>query len=281
MPAPPSHTESQRHALVTGGGSGLGREFCLRLAREGWHVGVTDVDLVSAEKTKSEIVADGGSAQVELLDVTNLDGWQRLAQRLQAEWPRLDLLVNNAGICGTSAIGSGSLDEFEAMMSVNFRGTLNGCQTMVPWMKENATGGHIVNVASIFGLIAPPGMGAYNCSKAAVVALSETMYGELRGEGIGVTVVAPGFFASNLIAEGTFATDSDRELAQRYTNDSTISVTDIVDQTLSAMRRGRLYVVLGGRARWLWRIKRMMPNRFGRMLNWRYRKKMRAVETDD
>ncbi len=273
---PPS-SQSHRYALVTGGGSGLGREFCLRLAREGWRVAVTDIDLVAAEKTSAEIASSGGSAQVELLDVTNLQSWQTLALRLQQAWPQLDLLVNNAGICGTGKVGSDTLPAFEAMMDVNFRGTLNGCQTMVPWLQETAPGGHIVNVASIFGLIAPPGMSAYNCSKAAVVALSETLYGELRPHGIGMTIVAPGFFPSNLVQRGTFETDSDRALAEQYTQNSNITPEKIVDLTLTAIRRGRLYVVLGRRARWMWRLKRFLPGRFGRIIGWRYRKKIQSV----
>lgn len=249
----------------------------MRLAREGWHVAVTDIDLVAAEKTSAEIAARDGSAQVELLDVTNLQAWETLAQRLQQAWPRIDLLVNNAGICGTGKIGSDTLPAFDAMMNVNFCGTLNGCQTMIPWLQQTAPGGHIVNVASIFGLIAPPGMSAYNCSKAAVVALSETLYGELRPHGVGVTIVAPGFFPSNLVQRGTFESDADRELAEQYTQNSNVTTEEIVDRTLAAIRRGQLYVVLGRKARWLWRLKRFLPGRFGRIIGWRYRKKMQSI----
>ena len=261
--------------------AGLGREFCLRLAQDGWHVGVTDIDLVAAEKTVAGIVALGGSAQVELLDVTKQEAWQLLAQRLRHEWPRLDLLVNNAGICGTGKVGEDPLENFDAIFSVNFHGTLNGCRTMIPWMKQAASGGHIVNISSIFGLIAAPGMSAYNCSKSAIVALSETLYGELRSHGIGVTVVAPGFFESKLVERGTFASDEDRQIAQKYTRDAKITAHEVVKQTLTAIQRGKLYVVLGGKARWLWRLKRLLPNQFSRMTAWRYRKKLRTVQDDD
>lgn len=281
MSTAPSSPETQRYALVTGGGSGLGREFCLRLARDGWHVGVTDIDLVAAEKTVAEIASSGGTAQVELLDVTKLAAWQQLAQRLQHEWPRLDLLVNNAGICGTGAIGNDPLEQFDSILDVNFRGTLYGCQTIIPWMQQTASGGHLVNVASIFGLIAAPGMSAYNCSKSAIVALSETLYGELRPHGIGVTVVAPGFFPSNLVERGTFASDEDRQIAEQYTSKAKISAKEVVEQTLAAIHRGKLYVVLGKKSRWLWRLKRLLPNQFSRMTAWRYRKKLRAVQKGD
>ena len=232
---------------------------------------------MAAEKTVAEITSAGGLAQVELLDVTKIDAWQQLAERLKREWPKLDLLVNNAGVCGTGKVGEDPLENFDTILDVNFRGTLNGCQTMIAWMKQTASGGHIVNVASIFGLIAAPGMSAYNCSKSAIVALSETLYGELRPHGIGVTVVAPGFFDSNLVERGTFSSDDDRRIAEQYARDAKISARDVVEQTLAAIARGKLYVVLGSKARWLWRLKRLLPNRFSRMTAWRYRKKLTAV----
>lgn len=280
MPTSVPQSATQRYALVTGGGSGLGRAFCLRLAREGWHVAVTDVDLVAAERTNAEIVAAGGAGQVELLDVTSLDAWQRLLERLRGDWPRLDLLINNAGICASGEIGQASLEEFQRVMDVNFHGTLNGCQTMVPWMKE-AAGGHVVNIASIFGLVAPASLGAYNVSKAAIVALSETLACELKSHGIGVTVVAPGFFDSQLISRGSFATEQQRQIADEYLQNANVTAEQVVDRTLAAVRRGQLYVVMGRKARWIWRLKRWMPSRFAKLMAWRYGRKLRSLKSDD
>lgn len=278
MSESPTDPSSQRYALVTGAGSGLGRALCLRLASQGWHVGVADMDLVAAERTNAELTKYGGTGQVELLDVTSREGWQRLSARLREEWPRLDLLVNNAGICGAGEIGGESLEHFDKIVDVNFHGTLNGCQSMIPWLKENTRGGHIVNVASIFGLVAPPGMAAYNCSKAAVVALSETLYGELRAQRVGVTIVASGFFASNLISNGRYESDAQREVAEQYVRDATITAEYVADRTLAAVQRDKLYVVLGRKPRWIWRIKRWLPARFARMIAWRYRRKIETVD---
>ncbi|MEM8945961.1 MAG: SDR family NAD(P)-dependent oxidoreductase [Planctomycetota bacterium] len=278
MSASPSKLKKPRYALITGAGSGLGREFCLQLGRLGWHLAVTDTDLVAAERTHAEIVAIGSSGQVELLDVTQRDAWQRLVDRLQHEWPRLDLLVNNAGVCGTGKVGSPSDDQFGHIFDVNFQGTLNGCQAMIPWLRSTAPGGCIVNVASIFGLVAPPTMAAYNCSKAAVVALSETLYGELRPHGIGVTVVAPGFFDSQLVERGHFASDEDRHVAKQYVANSKITAEDVVRVALSAANKGQLYTVLGRKARWIWRLKRLLPARFARIIAWRYRRKINQAD---
>ena len=141
---PNLNTQPQRYALVTGAGSGLGHAFCQRLARDGWHVGVTDIDLDAAKATLATLIDAGGSGQVEQLDVTDIVSWQNLLGKLRRDWPRLDLLINNAGLCGAGAIGEAPLADFQAILEVNFNGTLNGCQAMVPWLKETAPGGHLV-----------------------------------------------------------------------------------------------------------------------------------------
>ncbi len=274
-------SETMRYAIVTGAGSGLGRAFCLQLARDGWHVCVTDIDLAAAEKTLATLVAARGSGEAQQLDVTDTSGWQNLLKQIQQKWPRLDLLVNNAGVCAAGEIGEAPLEDFQAVLDVNFHGVLNGCQTMVPWLKKTAPGGHLVNVASIFGLVAPPTMGAYNVSKAAVVALSETLYGELLPHDIGVTVVAPGFFASQLLNRGRFETDEQRQSARRYMKDASISAEEVVNQTLAALKRKKLYVVLGRKARWVWRLKRCLPASFAKLMVWQSHRKSQKLVRDD
>jgi len=269
----------QRYAIVTGAGSGLGRAYSMRLARDGWHVGVTDIDLAAAEKTLAILVAAAGSGEALHLDVTDVDRWQSLLEQLRREWPRLDLLINNAGVCAAGAIGESPLEDFQAVWEVNFLGVLNGCQTLVPWLKETAPGGHIVNIASIFGLVAPPTMGAYSTSKAAVVALTETLYGELLPLGIGITVVAPGFFDSRLVEQGRFATDQQQKDAHRYVANAEISTQNVVDQTLAAIKKKKLYVyvVLGRKARWIWRLKRWLPASFAKLMVWQAGRKGRGA----
>jgi len=274
-------TESteRRHALVTGAGSGLGRAFCLHLARDRWHVAIADVDAAAAEQTLAAVEAAGGSGQVEPLDVADANAWQRLHDKLRSEWPRLDLLVNNAGVCASGEIGAGNLDDFRHVMDVNFRGVLHGCQTFVPWLKQQGTG-HIVNVASLFGLLTAPTMGAYAASKAAVVSLSETLFVELRPHGVGVTVVAPGFFATRLLEQGQFHLPEQRNLAERYMQHARLTADDVVARTLAAVHYGRLYVVVGRRARWLWRLKRFSPTSLLRAVAFWHRRKMRQVVSE-
>ena len=275
-----------RIALVTGGGGGLGRAFCLRLAREDWHVVVTDIDYDAAQQSLRILKEVGGNGQAEPLDVTDAGDWQRLREKLRQSWPRLDLLINNAGICAAADMGTAPIEDFQRVLAVNLHGVFHGCYTMVPWMRETAketakeTGketpprGHIVNVASIFGVVSPPAMTTYCASKAAVIALSESLYGELRAEGVGVTVVAPEFFATDLVSQGRFPDETQRVIADSYMERSLLTAEEVVSQTLAAVERQKLYLFPGPKARWYWRFKRLFPTTITKIAAYRQRKQM-------
>jgi NAD(P)-dependent dehydrogenase (short-subunit alcohol dehydrogenase family) len=259
-----------QYALVTGGGNGLGREFCLHLTGQGWHVIVADIDPSGTERTLAEIVKLGGHGQAEHLDVTDIAAWQQLIAKLRTQWPRIDLLVNNAGICGAGKVGEYALTNFCRIVEVNMLGVVNGCHAAVPWMLETAPGGHIVNIASIAPVLNAPTMSAYNCAKAGVIALSETLHGELRSRGIGVTVVMPGFFESQLLGKGTFDDERLRQLAKRLAKKSGFTAADVVEQTMHGVARNRFYVILGRKARLAWRLKRLAPQWFHRYVVWSF-----------
>ena len=262
--------ESPRYALITGGGSGLGREFCLHLCRRGWHVCITDIDAAGIAGTVAEVARQGGNAQADQLDVTDVSQWQFVVAKLRAHWPRLDLLVNNAGICGAGKIGEFPVATFRRIVDVNLMGVVNGCHEAVPWLLETAPGGHIVNIASIAPSLNAPTMSAYNCAKAGVISLSETLHAELRPQGVGVTTVLPGFFQSQLLEKGSFDDVRMRRLAARLSQKSGFTAADVVEQTMRAVARGQLHVIIGRKARLAWRLKRLAPQLFHRYVTWSF-----------
>jgi NAD(P)-dependent dehydrogenase (short-subunit alcohol dehydrogenase family) len=252
-----------RYALVTGGGSGLGREFCLQLARDGWHVAIAGIHQAGIDETLQLVQKAGGIGRAELCDVTEIKAWQSLRERLRGDWPRLDLLVNNAGMFASGNVGQLDIAEVERVVRLNLFGAIYGCNTMVPWLIENSSSRpHIINVSSIYAFVCPPGMSAYNISKAGVVALSETLFGELRRHRIGVTVVCPGPMPTRFIENASFGNAAFRPLSERYVRESTLEPRNVVTASLRAAERGKLYVVLGTDQRWYWRLKRWLPTKF-------------------
>jgi NAD(P)-dependent dehydrogenase (short-subunit alcohol dehydrogenase family) len=257
-----------RIAIVTGAGSGLGRAFCRRLAQEPpVHIVAIDRDETSARETLAH-----ATGEALALDVTDREAWRRLADRLAGDLSagrlgRVDVLINNAGVCAAAETLGSDGDQWRRVMEVNFFGVLNGCQAIGPLM---TSGARIINVASILGLLGGPAMGAYSASKAAVVALSEAMYAEMRPAGVGVTVAAPGFFRTGLLEAGAFGTPRHRSEAERLSQRSTISADDVARIALAASERRQLYAVMGGRARWVWRLKRLAPRMVQRIVARRY-----------
>ena len=166
-------TLSSRTAIVTGAASGLGRSLCLRLARDGWEIAVCDIDEAGARQTLELVRRAGGTGRVEHFDVADANAWVALRQRLEHDWPQLDLLVNNAGVAVSGNVGDCPLEDWRWIVDINLWNVVHGCHTFVDWLKRNPRGGHIINTASLAAFGSAPGMAAYNATKAAVVSLSD------------------------------------------------------------------------------------------------------------
>ena len=288
---------SLKLAVITGAASGLGRAICRQLIAVpgNWHIVAVDIDEAGAQQALAEVGRHGHvNGEFARLDVSDADGWVALRERLQRGWPRLDLLINNAGVCMSAEVGEGSLESWRRVFEVNYFGVLNGCHTMAPWLKNPVTSPQrvargdprysegsgppanaaIINIASIMGLSPAPALGAYSASKAAVIALSESMYAELRPHGVNVTVAAPGFFRTSLLDSGAFTSRRHREQADELVRTSRIDAAAVARDALQASRRGQLYAVMGSRARWYWRLKRSAPTLLLNTLSRRYQRLM-------
>ena len=179
-----------KRVLVTGGASGLGLALTELMVARGDTVLVVDL----AEDRPDTVPV--GAAYLRL-DVRSQQDWDAALAWVRAEWGGLDLLVNNAGIATGGRIDVEAMSDWERVVDINLLGVARGCHTFTPLLKEQRSG-HVVNVASLAGLVHGPGMASYNATKAGVVALSETLSFELSPWGIDVTVVCPAFFRTNL-----------------------------------------------------------------------------------
>ena len=255
-----------RTAIVTGAASGLGRALCVRLARDGFLIAICDIDLTGAAETLTLVEAAGGSGRVEPLDVTDPAAWLSLQERLEHDWPQLDLLVNNAGVVVSGDVGRCSLDDWRWIVDTNLWGVIHGCHVCVDWLKRNPRGSHVINTSSLAAIGSFPGMAAYNVTKAAVVSFSETLHAELGRHRVGVTVLCPSFFPTALLDNGRFASPAEQRIAHAEFTRTKLTAEKVADAAVRAMARKQLYVILPAKARVLWWIKRLSPWLFFRVI---------------
>ncbi len=188
-------------AVVTGAASGIGRAVATALAAEGVRVVAADIEQPPLDEAVSAIAAAGSEAVGIVCDVASWASVEALRDRVVAQFGPADIVMNNAGVAGGGAIGAVDLAEWEWTLGVNLWGVIHGVKAFLPAMLERGRG-HIVNTASIAGHLASTGMGAYNTSKHAVSAFTETLQQEMiEGDtGVGVTCLCPGFVATNIIS---------------------------------------------------------------------------------
>lgn len=266
MPFPPAP-----RAVVTGAGSGLGRAFCAELIRRGALVVASDVNLEAVEATVAEL--GSASCRAVRCDVTRIADVETLAQEALRLLGGVDLLINNAGVAAGGAVGSVPLDSWRWIIDINLWGPIHGCHVFVPLLRRQGAG-HILNVASLAGLCASPNLGPYNSTKSAVVALSETLYGELAGTGIGVSVLCPTFFQTNIAdAAHMHGEPALVDLVRGLMSRAKVQAPDVARIALDRAARGDLYILPHTDGRLLWAFKRFFPNAFHKLtpklLAWR------------
>jgi short-subunit dehydrogenase len=253
---------SEARSVITGAGSGFGRALALELARRSSHLVLGDIDVASCEESARLALAAGArSVRTVRSDVTRLEDVEALAAACDGP---IDLVVNNAGVASGGPIGVLPIETWRWTVEVDLFGVIHGCHVFVPRLRAQGRG-HVLNVASAAGIVAAPGMAAYNVSKAGVIALSETLSAELAGTGIGVTVLCPTFFRTNIARSGRFTDDGVRAVAYRLV-DRGKSAEGVARAALASVERGELYSLPMLDAAWLWRLKRLLPGVFPKII---------------
>jgi NAD(P)-dependent dehydrogenase (short-subunit alcohol dehydrogenase family) len=248
-------------AVITGAGSGFGRELARIASQLGMKLVLADVQRDALDATVAEMQAAGTPTIAELVDVAKSEQVQRLADVAFGEFGNVHLLFNNAGVASSPGLLWETTEaDWRWVMGVNLMGVANGVRHFVPRMlAANAQGepGHIVNTASVAGLLCPPHLGIYNVSKHGVVALTETLYHELRlaKSNIGVSVLCPGFVPTGIAQSernrpadlANAAAPSAEQLAAKAQVDkevasNKITAAEVAQLTFDAIRSERFYV---------------------------------------
>ncbi|HVE25160.1 MAG TPA: SDR family NAD(P)-dependent oxidoreductase [Sporichthya sp.] len=260
LPARPG-TRKRSHganAVITGAGSGIGRAFALELANRRSSVVVSDIDLAAAKRTAEQITLRGGSAHGVQCDVTSLAEVEQLAAAAEEFFGgHANLVINNAGIgAGGTYVGETDLGEWKRVLDVNLWGVIHGCHVFIPRLDPR---GGVINVASAASFGCLPGMAAYNASKAAVLAISETM----AAEGVHTTVLCPTFVKTAIVERGEIPSAT-KDRAANLMRVAGISPDRIARNALDAHDRGHLHVVPQVEAQLIWRTKRLAPGIYTR-----------------
>lgn len=243
-----------RRVLVTGGASGLGAALVAEFVARGDRVLVTDL---------AQTYAVPQSASYLRLDITSDDDWANARAHVEQTWSGLDLLVNNAGVATGGRIDVVTIPEWQQVIDINLLGVVRGCRTFVPMMKEQA-GGHIVNTASLAGLVHPPAMSSYAAVKAGVVALSESLAYELHPWGIAVSAVCPGFFRTNLASSLRGSDQALDKVAARLIEKSRLDAAQIAAAVMKGIDARRMLILPDAAGRKAVHTKRLMRPAYDR-----------------
>ena len=246
-------------AVITGAGSGFGREFARMAARERMKLMLADIQQDALDGAVGEARASGAQAAGLRVDVASAADVQRLAEWTMEEFGAAHLLFNNAGVAGGGGfVWEASLKDWQWVLGVNLLGVVHGIRSFVPLMLKQDCECHVVNTASAAGLVSAPLMAVYNVSKHGVVTLSETMFHDLRAAGakVGVSVLCPAFVPTNIrqsernrpaeLAEDALPTPSQiaaRERAEKAVGSGRLSAAEVARMTFEAIREGHFYII--------------------------------------
>lgn len=251
---------NNKTAVLTGGGSGFGLE-CARIgAKLGMNIVLVDVQADALAAAEKEIAAMGAQVLAKRVDVSKADQMEALAQDVKARFGAPHFVFNNAGVGEGGLIWEHTAKEWDWVMGVNVMGVAHGVRVFTPMMLEAAKAdaayqGHIVNTASMAGLLCAPNMGVYNVSKHAVVALSETLFNDLSlvTDQIGASVLCPYFVPTGISksernkpqdAQGSLTKSQQlgRIMGDKAVSSGKVSAAEVAQKVFDAMRENRFYI---------------------------------------
>jgi NAD(P)-dependent dehydrogenase (short-subunit alcohol dehydrogenase family) len=249
-----------RTVLVTGAGSGIGRETALLSARRGARLVISDVNEAGLAETGEAIRALGREVLAERVDVADREQMRAHAASVHEQVGPVDLLVNNAGVGVAGTFLDTPLDDWDWVVQINLMGVVHGCHFFVPAMAERGSG-HVVNVSSMAGYNASPALPAYSATKFAVLGLSEALREELKPSGVGVTAICPGLINTPITRNTRMRGEAadQRDKAIRLYQRRNYTPERVAGNILKSVQRGRVIAPVSPEAWAGYAMKRISP----------------------
>ena len=251
-----------RTALVTGAGSGIGRETALLCAARGADLALCDVDVDGLAAVEAIVRGRGRSVLARQIDVADREAMRAFSAEVGGQIGAVDLLVNNAGVGLVGGFLDTELEDWDWIVSINILGVVHGCHFFLPPMVARGSG-HVVNLASMAGYFANPALGAYSATKFAVLGLSEALGEELHGTGVGVTAVCPGIINTPITRSSRARSAADdpetRERFARLYERRNYTPERVAQNILKAVERDRAVAPVAPEAWAGYALKRLSP----------------------
>jgi NAD(P)-dependent dehydrogenase (short-subunit alcohol dehydrogenase family) len=256
---------SGRTALVTGAASGIGRALAVALARRGTNLALADVNEAGLDEPCTLAATSSVRVSAHRLDVGDAAAIAAFPEQIAASHPGIDLLINNAGVALGGSFEQTATEDFEWLFSINFWGVVRMTRAFLP-MLHRSDDARIVNVSSIFGIVAPPGQTAYSASKFAVRGFSESLRRELARTPIGVTTVHPGGVATSIAKNARAAKDIPAEVLARqmkgWERMLRLPPESAAETIVRAVERRRARVLVGNDAKLAALAERLFPTSY-------------------
>ena len=236
---------------VTGAGSGIGRAVALELASRGARLAVSDVNEENVRATAEQCRRRaGGEAEAYGLDVANREAVFAHADEVKDRFGTVNLVVNNAGVAMAKTVEETSIEDYEWIMGINFWGVVYGCKAFLPHLIASGEG-HVVNVSSVFGLIAVPSQSGYNAAKFAVRGFTEALRQEMAiaGHPVGVSCVLPGGVKTSIARSARVAEGDREEMGAEFERVARTTPADAARTILKGVERDRARILVGADAR--------------------------------
>jgi len=257
---------ANKTALITGAGSGIGRGITQALAKRGCNVIITDINEAGLLETESIIAPHQVEVTRHILDVSDRETIQQIADTVASKHGQIDLLINNAGVALGGTFEQVTEADFNWLFTINFHGVVWMTRTFFPLLKQSPDA-RIVNISSLFGIIAPPGQVAYCSAKFAVRGFSEALRHELVGSTIGVTVVHPGGINTNIVdnsrtADAGYTEEEIQQQKETYKKSLVMPPEQAGEIIVNGIINRKDRVLVGNDAKLVAFITRLFPTRY-------------------